>query len=370
MVRKINVGSLRIGFDTICGLIALISFSQIIVGCNPEIKFPQVREFNPSWMSSAKELSSIQLVSSDEFVSARDFAVYNDSIIVVTNKPIKGKCFIELVRLDNKKSVGNYILYGNGPGEMLNVSSHLRNDSLYVHDFAKHQILTLNLGAAINSDSYRLPLPVTFCRNAGSPFVTQMDEDRIIMLNPYYCENQELGISNREDRFIVINEDEKPSLLYEHSRKYYSYNIEQGFIVPVHSKNRIVFCSAFYPVVEFYDFKLNPLVKVTGPIDLEPHFRIQDGEISFYKGVPYAYRGYALGNNCIYLAYIGSLLKRNERLQDKQSWIFKFDWNGNLLDTFHTDKYVGSLSVSSDERAFYARGFDEDGNIVLWKLIK
>lgn len=49
--------------------------------------------------------------------------------------------------------------------------------------------------------------------------------------------------------------------------------------------------------------------------------------------------------------------------------MFKFDWDGNFIKSYHSDKYLSSLSLSSDGKTFYGKGYDENGNVVLWRLL-
>lgn len=119
-----------------------------------------------------------------------------------------------------------------------------------------------------------------------------------------------------------------------------------------------------------YDYELKPLKKITGPDDLKIDYSVSGNDVTFSKVVPYAYRSYAMVYDGFYLLYIGGYYTTRRKYKDMQSWIFKFDWDGKFIKSYHFGQYLGSLSVSSDEETFYGQGFDENGNVTLWKLSK
>lgn len=330
--------------------------------------FPEVSTLSDSVKRNAIALEATEIVAPDDFINAKEFYVHDDSILVVVNKPSSGGYMIELCNLFTKEKKRELFRHGNGPGEMLNVTAHVRDGQLIVHDFVKHQLASMDMDSILLSSDAEPSTPHLFCSNAGSPFVTFLDDDRIIMLNPYFFESDVLSISNGESRFLLGDSSTQFSLLKDHSRKVYSYNVEQGFIIPDISHDRVLFASSFYPQFALYDGSLNPQRRIDGPDCLRPSFRVSDGVVTFDKQIPYGYRSYALGTDCIYLVYIGSFLSEDGNLQDFDSYIFQIGWDGRLVKSFHSEHYLGSLSVSSDGETFFCRSFDSDGSIILLKL--
>lgn len=334
----------------------------------PGVVFPEVVTLPQSVKENATQLKDTQIFSSDEHIAAKNFFVHNDSVLVVLNKPVKDHCFIELFSLSSEENYGQFVHYGNGPKEMLNVQAHFSNGKLVLHDFAKHQITSFDVDSALFDKSYSYRNPIWFNRNAGSPFVTFLNDDTLIMLNPYYFENRDLKISNGEGRFIVGSSPRQFTLYSEGSRKYYSFNVEQGCIIVNSANNRIIFASDGYPRIEIYDCHLNPLKMITGPDKLDIKYHIDGNEIIYSKRIPYAYRYFAEADDGFYLKYHGAFFTGNESFQVMDSWLFKFDWDGNILESYHCDKYLSTFSLSSVPGIFYGDGYDSDGNRVLYKL--
>ncbi len=349
--------------------LSLLALSTAIQCSDPQsqVQFPETVDLPSSIKTAAVSLEATQVVSGDDYIAAKKMWAYKDSILVVLNKPVKGGYFLELANLYTKEKYGSFIHYGNGPAEMLNVNAVLNSGRMLVRDFAKYQIARFDIDSALTDKSYICD-PVSFSNNAGSPFVNFLDDDRLIMLNPYYFENPKMKISNGESRFIVGDAGSKFTLLTEGSKKYYSYNVEQGDIIVSNEKDRVIYASLFTPRVEIYDYQLNPLKLLTGPDDMNIKYAIEDGRVYFYD-IPYAYMGSAVAEDGFYLLYIGEFLG-DEDYQRMQSYIFKFDWDGNILKSYHYGQYLNSISLSAEDDVFYCSGHDENGSNVLFKLTK
>ena len=347
----------------------LVSFSLLFMCSCKHKKDCEVIKLPSSIMTDSAPLTASLAVPSEFCIAAKDLALYGDSVLVVTNKPLKGRCMIEFWNLKTGEKMSEVFHNGNGPGEMLNVTSHIRGDSLFVHDFAKHQIAVVDMHEALLNGVFKSGRFVSFCRNAGSPFVTMWSQDRLIMLNPYYFENEDLGISNGQPRILSTNVGDDAELLGGKTKRlFYSYNVEQGCLVPSPSGEKLFFASSNYPEIEIYDSSLNLHTRIWGPDEFHPSYKISEGEICFDKKVPYTYRAYFAADDGLYLSYAGFFYDRKFKFQNAESWVFKFDWDGNFIKSYHSDKYLSSLSLSSDGKTFYGKGYDENGNVVLWRL--
>jgi hypothetical protein len=326
--------------------------------------------YTGSHKENAKPLRAEIVEASYDFIYAKDFFVYNDSVMIVLNKPTRDVRFLEFYNLNSNTIINRFISLGNGPGEMLNTLAHVRDNELFVHDFAKNQIGMLNIDSILYNPKYRMDPPTRFSNNVGSPFVTFYRDNELIMQNPYYFSSAKLGIDNEMPRFI-ISEIEKPNkrLSVLDNVRYFTYNVSQGSIIPNLEKNRVVYASSFLNELGIYDMNLNPVKLILTPDDIEPTYRFDDGnQIVFDRIAPYAYRGHCVDDNYFYVSYVGDYFSGEKHLKEFSSWIFKLDWNGNLIDSFHSSKYINTLSKSPGEDVFYGRGFDEDGTTVLWKL--
>lgn len=306
----------------------------------------------------------------DEFLFAKEFLVYNDSVLIVLNKAYQGINFIECYDLVNKKHIRKLFRYGNGPNEMLSARVHLNNNNLYVNDYIKAQIAIINIDSLIISEDY--DVKILEHKAYGLPTAV-ICNNKFILENPYYFNDEKLKINQGKSRFISTNGN-KP---YEYSISY-PYNTRNvsvdGCIITNDNRKRIIYASMHNPDLELYDYNLN-VIKVFNRLpELEAEYLINgidesnEKEIIFRKNIPYAYLDYTTDNEYVYLVYMGSLLRENTAMKDYPNWILKFDWDCNLLEKYYINAYILSVSKSTKNDTFYITILNEEENPLLLKL--
>lgn len=343
-----------------------------LCGCtvNKQTEWVRQVDIDESVKSEAIQLKAEIIEQSQQFINAKDFFVYNDSVLVVINKPKKDNPFVVFHNLNTDRNIAKYINLGNGPGEMLNCIAHIRGSNLYVHDFVKNTLSVIDVDSVLlYRECYKLRPFIRFSDTVGSPFVTMYGSGKLIMLNPYCFTDKSLKIDNRQPRFIVLESDKDPYLTLN-GKLYYAYNVSQGVIIPDVNRDRVIFASCFKSEIEFYDSGLNPILKISGPDKLTPSYRFNtNSDIIFNKTVPYSYMGYCVDEDSIYLSYVGDYFTEDKPLRDFDSWIIEINWNGDIGKIYHSPEYIKTISKSVDKDVFYGRGFNEEG-IILWKLSK
>ena len=350
-------------------LAVLISFC-LLPGCRRRVEsdFLEKVTLPMEVKTRATKLRASVILDSYDFVRAKAFYVYRDSIMVIVNNPSNDCDFLELYNLNTHKLIKSFIKKGNGPGEMLSVSPFLSGDKLQLRDFVKSNLFTVNLEEAVTIEDYKIPLPVHYGGDIPSPFVTSYDAESLIELNPYCFQDEALRINNRESRFLICKMGEPAPVPEDVGSKYDAYNVAQGEILVNPDKNRILYPSLDFPRLELYDYNLAPLKCIEGPDKLLASYRIEDGRaICFNRTIPYSYLGSVTTEDFVYLSYIGDYYK--DKVQDLKSYIFKFDWDGNWVESFDTGHYINKISISSDG-TLYGCGYDDDGTLVLWRLDK
>lgn len=144
-------------------------------------------------------------------------------------------------------------------------------------------------------------------------------------------------------------------------------------IILSYINDAVVYISSNEALIELYDTKLRLLKKITGPP--MPHETLYyvtgNGAVSFLNGVPYTFMEFCHDNHNFYLAYNGDFLtsENNYDASTFNTYILKFDWDGNFIDSYYIDHYVKSMSLSNDGRYIYAFGTDHDGESVFYKYL-
>lgn len=60
-------------------------------------------------------------------------------------------------------------------------------------------------------------------------------------------------------------------------------------------------------------------------------------------------------------------MSEGKTLEDTDTYILKFDWDGNFIDSYYIGYYVKSMSLSNDGRFLYTFGSDNNGNDIFYK---
>ena len=309
---------------------------------------------------------SIQLP--EEFIAAQRYLVYNDSVLIVRNRTVKSHPLLQCYNLRSRKPIADLFLFGNGPGEMLKLTARLQGNILVADDHMKRQVAFLDMDSLLLDTNYKpkmrkyQAMPHRICPYRG---------DSMLFDNPYCFENKRLGIKNKVARLAAGNEQTTDQELLGQN-EYYTYNVTGGEILVSPEKDRIVFTSDNYPLIEFYDYDLNLLHTVTGPDSFENQLYTvyQDTgspmkEVVFKKTIPHTYVTSCSDDQHIFLAYLGVQTLDAEKVSP---YIFQFDWDGRLIGSYRTDHHLLNMSLSLDGKTIYATGFDDYMQPVLYSL--
>ena len=143
--------------------------------------------------NGATVVSSIeQIPLPEEFIAARKYYVYRDSLLIVWNRKLSDGYFLQFYDLSTGKLVRNCFRYGNGPEEALWVSAYLRGNTLLVNDMEKEQYCVIDMDS-IRDNRYSLP---RFKKLAsGISTISQFKGGKILIENPYCFDSDEADIS-------------------------------------------------------------------------------------------------------------------------------------------------------------------------------
>jgi hypothetical protein len=300
----------------------------------------------------------------EELIYAKSFFVYQDSVLIVENNRYSGVFFIEFYDIRYGTLLAKLFSLGNGPNEMLGTRVTIQDNIMTVNDFRKDQVAFVNIDSVLHSTSY---LPQVIRHYSDSPTAVRYKEGLILMENPNCFKNKELGIDQKAPRFIVT-QDKQP-YIESNIYQYYTFNVAQGEILISNVYNRIIYADGNLPILEIYDYDRNLIKTVSGPDKLDVKYVVRDNEVIFSKKIPYTYLHFCTKNEYIYFTYIGDfLVPRKNREEDLPCYLFKFDWEGNIVDSYYVGRYITTVSVSSDGKSIYATAFNKENNPFLIKL--
>lgn len=340
-------------------------FSAVLSSCTMGDRTVPISQLDNSVIDSAHSLIP-ENIDFEYPITAKKIYVWNDSIVVVNNQATESNLFIELYSLQDNSMINSMIHKGNGPSEMLEINFYYQNDTIVAEDIHRKNIAVIPIDRAVNHKY----IPELKQIDIHSQYILPF-KGKLIGVNPNCFISKKYDIYNNGDRFILSDSNYvyKEDNEYTHS----TFNVTYSQIILSYINDAVVYISSNEALIELYDTKLRLLKKITGPP--MPHETLYyvtgNGAVSFLNGVPYTFMEFCHDNHNFYLAYNGDFLtsENNYDASTFNTYILKFDWDGNFIDSYYIDHYVKSMSLSNDGRYIYAFGTDHDGESVFYKYL-
>lgn len=298
-------------------------------------------------------------------VSAIAVHIYDDSIAVVHNTNKAHRKHVELYNIHDNTLIKELIAQGNGPGEMVSALSRYNNDTLVIWDFMKCNIATIPIKSAVSDTAYN-PTLRSF---SLTPKCMWPYKGRLMAINPNCFRYDKLGINNDGPRLIISDSN----YVYKESRKYDIQTVNAVYTDFFISwkNNRIIVFDTSEPRIEIFDTNLNLQKTIYGP-ELPDEIRYSTYEnfgtyVAAEGKSPESYHTFCTDEDFFYLAYNGDFFSRDKTMYDLSTWIFKFDWDGNFVDSYYVDHFIHSMSLSGDGQSMYIFGVNRDGENVFYK---
>ena len=297
-------------------------------------------------------------------VSALQISVWKDSVSVVRNGVSRDNMFLEFRTLYGNKHIKSLFHAGNGPDEMLSFNFDYQSDSVVARDFMRNNIAIIPIDSVVFNPDYRVRLKKA---DINTQYLWPF-KGGLLAVNPFCFRNDEIGVNN--DGFRFIQTDSSYTYKEEKEYEYRTFNVTCMRFIISYDNDRIAVYNSSESEVEIYDTELN-LLKIIKDPEM-PHgikyYINKYNYVSYYGEVPQAYFWACSNNNHFYLAYNGDFTSGNEKtIYDLSSWVFKFDWDGNFVDSYYVDHFVSSMSLSSDGQSMYIFGLNHDGENIFYK---
>ncbi len=162
--------------------------------------------------ANARELVVETIDLPESMFRAKEFDVYHDSILIVTNKAGDEIPFLEFYRLNNNpERICGFFRKGNGPSEMLDVHTVICDGKVVVHDYIKNTYCQVDIDSAVNVTGYT-PQPLKNLPNgAMTASLTAFSDDSLLLWNPYYFVDERQNIDNNVvKQFAFLKKGETP----------------------------------------------------------------------------------------------------------------------------------------------------------------
>ena len=324
-----------------------------------------VRENFPKIIKLTSQVMAIESVS----VAFR-YNIIRDSLLLVENYS-PDPYYFEIYNIKNNKKILNFGRRGKGPNELLsgkfisNAVNTKNQNEFFIQDIVGKKILQYNIDSLLLRKNVARPVETEVPDFVDN--FSKFDNQNFICHNLYSID--EANFNNEvEDIFIYSKKSlKKPDAS---NCKFFTFNVSGSLVFSSLSENRIIVANQYSNKLDFYNTKLQYLKRIEGPDLVNVEYEKRNGnQIYFKKGK--SFFGYSAGvslGNSLYLVYEGvASYDFNDPKTLPKVEIFKFDWNGKLLSRFILDRFIYTISVSSDEKKLYGTSIDHNGKQILVK---
>lgn len=344
---------------------------------------------------SVLDSATVLVIDSTEqrFEKMRDalMLVYHDSIIIANNrKPEYREPLISIYELRKRvHHLIDYIPFEVNDDEMLAFSMNIIGDELFTYDgFYTRNYCTIGLRKPlVQADQLRfIPSGIEERGVVAIPY-----HDGLLVENPQCYDNEMVGIHNEVSRFLYYkhgkcqNPQEPTEFLVE--------DINTGADIHYNrTRGRACYLSHHQPFMELYDDSLHLLQRITfqseavGDISVgapkrtmhqkrnsdDSRMSAKFDETKRVVGASNKMHGFlcsASDENHLYLVYCGKRLSFD--YHTFQTYIIVMDWEGKMVNTYRYDRWIHSISPSSEPSTFYFTIYaNDDANDATMKLVK
>ena len=195
--------------------------------------------------------------------------------------------------------------------------------------------------------------------------------DSLLALNPFYFENDDLGIHNGEPMFFYSDGGKAP---YDAS-KIMTAGVVQGQVAVHPESGRVVFANSVESEIFILNKDLSVNRRITGPRHESTDYAVAEGQLLFSGNIANTYLSACSDREYVYLIYDGRYYDLYEdnvdgANTDHDLYLFQMDWDGRLVGSYVLEgvRYVGSrLSCGSQPGTVYVSAISPDeGNLQIF----
>lgn len=295
------------------------------------------------------------------------FIMVNDSI-AINSKVQKAGNFIDIININTGNTISKFFNLGEGPDEMLFCAIYTDGHMFTAVDYMRNRFCQFPIDSFNNASFH--PEFINYPYTIGITSSPVRIKDSILIINPFHYINETSRIYQNKPRFFKTALD-KQTLMDIGDIEYYTQNVGQSNILINHDSGDIWLLPLNKSEIEIYDSSLTHKKTIIIPSEIsdDPELIVKETstgkDVSYKGGYPLGFTGAVTSpdNKTIYLSFIGKFIGSNDRDKNHGTYIFVMGWDGNLLKTLWSPRYIHSLSAIGSE--LYATIEDDEENRIL-----
>lgn len=331
------------------------------ISCKKEVIYEDAIIVTTSDFGEFIELKGERL-DFDEIVYNPYKMIVKDTLLIIYN--VRTEYAYQVFNLRTNKCLGEFVLIGNGPGEMIYPNFIQSDDSnIWLYDQEKAIVYEYDIRTFIQTSN---PLSKRTIYLDDRAEHLSIINDKIFSFklydnlndNRFYIFDMDGKILSSKGRFPSINQN----MTYEEINFGFTSEYSTNF------RDRILLSYRLTDLIEIYSLEGSLIKRIHGPEFFVPSVNEYKNEsVSFANGTKEAKEAYfypANAGNEVFITYSGELFSKNV-FHKKQ--IYVFDWDGNPQRRYLLDTPIYGTIVDSKNRIIYGFSDIPECHIVRFK---
>ncbi len=272
--------------------------------------------------------------------------------------------FLSVFDLKKNLFMGRYISEGNGPGEAvapLYILSFPEKENIYLYQRNTSILNTVNIPKLEIQDSRQLTSSTSW-----KPFELQRTKDFYVGLGIF--ENGLFSVYNLNCGQIY--EGGQYPFDGEKRNKSEAFLSYQGAFCTNADNNKFAFGCLYSDYIAFYEIKNNKILTLKEYSSYDVKVNYNNNHVIPEDNCIISYTSAFGTQSYCYMLFSGETYADKEKRDSGGNYIVVFDWNGNYVKTFKTDREIYNFCVDVKNDLIYATAQNENGekNIVKFKI--
>jgi len=346
-----------------------LSFILLLSSChdnkqNKNIKSFKLTDFNETITMQGEEIPLKDCL----LIKPMCYSIFRDSLLVIENYQIPG-AQIQIINLNTGNQIRKFAVRGKGHGEYLGITLYDRlvDNQIVAWDVTKSNVTLFDIDSLISNPKYKpeqFKYPYTVVKalpeKNGSFFCNNM----------YYM--RFAGYNKTIDRFLRFNIKNKDFPKFNEKKLTFVANDNQCDVQYNQHHDTIFVSYKEQDIIEMYNRKkLSYIGTLKGPSYFHMEYVIENGSIRNQEGNFNAYSESYSTEKYVYFLFNPETEYSSKKPYNSK--IFKLTWSGQLKTVYNLDKYIYTLSVSSNDSVIYGtscRSYKETPKLVKFNIPK
>ncbi|PSL04857.1 TolB-like protein [Cecembia rubra] len=344
----------------------------LFLGCTEKSENPFEKNFTLDSFPIQQKLQS-KKYNFEEILTATLITIKNDKLILSEN--YRGgtghdRKLIHIIQKDSMKYLYPKGKQGYGPGEIISIRSFdqgWRDDTFWVYDLNEKKIHEYSLNDTLTTSirSFKKGeqsfFSVSWNWLTPDTFVSRLMNDS----HAFAIFDTANVLQRKLDPWSKDQEaDEATGFILG--------DIRQGQTAYNREKKLLVHAQVNSDIVEILPIDSpSEKISVSGPISEPLKYEIIGSGRNIGADIDgnntLAYNNIFLGENSIFLVYLGFSRNTPNSMVKMSNQIFELDYQGNPIAYYQLDRRIYSIAVDEKERKIYAVTYDEDPGIAVFE---